>query len=263
MHGQARNRATLSPISAGPYVVRLAVTADEVRLAQELRFRVMYLEKGGRPDLLKQASRADIDEWDEQAFHIIVHDRRDDRIVGTLRLMQSDRLLPGQSFYTEQSFDISGLRARYPILLELGRFCIDPSGRGGAILMLIWKFAMEFITQGEIDVMIGCASFPGTSIDKHIDVLSWLYFNNRAPAALMPKPKGEHVFLTDIVGEEANFSDAVRDVPPLLRGYLKLGAKASDCAILDAVFNTTFIAIYVDAKAMLDEPTSLLTSRRR
>ena len=253
----------IPPIRAGRYEARLALTSQEIRQAQELRFEVMYAEKGGRPDLLKVRARADIDEWDERAFHIVVIDHDRHCVVGTLRLVCNYRLEEGQKFYTEQSFNISGLRAHYTGLLELGRFCIHPSGRNGAILMMIWKYAMNFIVENPIDVMFGCASFPGTRLDRHIDVLSWLYHRNRAPQALMPRAVTEHVRLADIVKKDTEFEQAARDVPALLKGYLKLGARASDTAILDPVFNTTFIAIYVDAKSMMGEDTVLIPGRRR
>ena len=253
----------IAPIRAGKYEARFAMTADEIRQAQTLRYDVMYAEKGGHPDLKKVHAHADIDEWDDQAFHIVVIDHSNSAVVGTLRLVCSERLAAGQKFYTELAFNIDALRGRYPVLLELGRFCIHPAGRNGAILMLIWKYAMNFISDNPIDVMIGCASFAGTDIADHVDVLTWLYHRNRAPDSLMPRPVVDHVCLKDVVRESVEFDDATRMVPPLLRGYLKLGARASDTAIIDPVFQTTFVAIYVDAAAMLSEDTVLVSSRRR
>ena len=91
----------LLPITAGPYEVRLARTSHEIRLAQQLRYEVMYAEKGGRPDLHKVKEKADVDEWDPHAFHIIVTDRRSDalKVVGTLRLVSNLMLPPEQPFY--------------------------------------------------------------------------------------------------------------------------------------------------------------------
>ena len=183
-----RFATALPPITAGRYEVRLARTSHEIRLAQQLRYQVMYAEKGGRPDLHKVKEKADIDEWDPQAFHIIVTDKRAEtlKIVGTLRLVSNLCLAPDQAFYTEHAFDISGLREHYDSLLELGRFCIDPGGRNGVILMLIWKYAMAFIATNKIGVMFGCASFPGTDIEAHREVLTYLHDNNLASPALMP-----------------------------------------------------------------------------
>ncbi|MFT6517671.1 MAG: putative hemolysin, partial [Candidatus Azotimanducaceae bacterium] len=91
-----------APVRAGHYEVRLAQTPHEIQLAQALRYRVMYAEKGGKPDLRKMKAQADIDEWDARAHHIIVVDRRSTstQVVGTLRLTSNFTLIPGQAFYT-------------------------------------------------------------------------------------------------------------------------------------------------------------------
>jgi len=255
--------ATLTPIVVGHYEVRLARTSAEVFLAQKLRYEVMYLEKNGRPDLGKIKAEADIDEWDECAHHIIVLDTRSEKtkIVGTLRLVSNLMLATEQKFYTEAAFDVSGLREHYPSMLELGRFCIDPGGRNGPILLLIWKFAMQFIANNRVDVMFGCASFPGTDIYQHREVLTYLYKNNLAPAPLMPKAIVEHVDIKEIDVDQVEFEKATKDIPTLLRGYLKLGAKTSEAAVIDPVFNTTFICIYVDAQSMMSENTKLVTAK--
>ena len=158
-------------------------------MAQALRYRVMYVEKSGKPDLHKMKAQADIDEWDAPAHHIIVVDRRSTstQVVGTLRLTSNFTLMPGQAFYTEQAFDLIALRQHDRYLLELDRFCIGPAGRNGVILMLIWKFAMTFIVTQGVDVVLGCDSFPGTDITAHRSVMSYLYQHNLAPAVLMPR----------------------------------------------------------------------------
>lgn len=250
-------------IQAGHYEVRLANTDDEVFEAQQLRYRVMYAEKGGHPDLEKVRRQADVDEWDPVGHHIVVVDTRADNtpILGTLRLVSNYRLHADQHFYTEQAFNLTGLRNRYDSILELGRFCIADGARQGAILMLIWKYAMQFIVDNRIDVMMGCASFSGMNVSDHIDVLSYLYHHNLAPEPVRPEPIVEHVRIADIMAHDVDFESAAREVPTLLRGYLKLGARVSDAAIVDPVFNSTFICIYVDASDMLGENTVLVTAR--
>lgn len=263
-HAIARELIVSPPIAAGDFEVRLARTEDELRAAQALRYRTLFLERGGRPDARKRAAGADADEWDAAAHHVIVASRsRPDEIVGTLRLVSRQGLLPGQRFYTEHAFDLSGLRARYGRMLELGRFCIDSDRRQGGILLLIWRWTMGFIVDNDIEVMFGCASFPGTDVRAHREILSYLNHNNLAPAELRPRPVvPNHVRLEDHAGASGDFSRATRDLPPLLRGYLKLGAYVSDTAIVDPVFNTTFVALYVDAAEMLAGNTPLLARRR-
>ena len=248
---------------AGAYTVRFATTRAEIEAAQALRYRVFYEEKNGQPTAEMQAVKRDVDQWDDGGFHIIVLDtKRHEKpvVVGTLRLFYSACLLPNQHFYTEETFNLERLKNHFGRSLELSRFCIDSSGRGGAILMLIWKYAMSFIQDNHIPVMLGCASFPGTDVDKHLPILSYLYEHHLADASLRPAPKvPSYVDLNALYQPNPSWGDAQKSIPTLLRGYLKLGAKISDAAIIDASFNTVYVSIYVETKNMLTQNPNLVT----
>lgn len=248
--------------NAGHYQVRFAANEEEVEAAQALRYRVFYDEKQGNPSAEMIAAKRDIDELDDAGFHIIVIDTRVElqpAIVGTLRLFSNECLKPGQQFYTEKTFNLDKLHNFYGKSLELSRFCVDPNGRGGVILMLIWKYAMSFLQDNNIDVMFGCASFTGASLDQHRPILNYLYEHHLAPELLRPVPKVEgYIDLNALYEESAAWEDAQKSVPTLLRGYLKLGAKISDAAIIDIVFNTVYVAIYVETKDMLQKNPNLV-----
>lgn len=241
-------------LSAGYYDVRLAKSIKEIKAAQNLRYEVLFKESGGHVTRKMLTTEREEDEWDEVAYHVVVLDRRaNDEIVGTVRLVSGQALKQGQVFYTEKAFDLSGLRKHYQSTMELSRACVSPSSRGGVILMLIWKFTMQFIQQNEYDVLFGCASFAGTDYHQHTDILSYLYQNHLAEAALMPVPSKDIESVAIEGFQQALDSDKKPgQVPTLLRGYLKIGARISDNAIIDRVFNTTFVAIYVDAARMFN-----------
>lgn len=248
-------------MSAGHYDVRLAQTISEIQAAQKLRYQVLFKESGGRIDAQMGLLQREEDEWDEVAYHVVVLDTKNqDEVVGTVRLVSGSALRPQQSFYTEHAFDLSGIKARYPKTLELSRACVSAQARGGAILMLLWKFTMQFIAQNDYDVLFGCASFSGTDHRKHVDILSYLYDKHLADEDLMPIPK-QAVDSVDIASFKKHYEQGSSrgEVPTLLRGYLKIGAKISDHAIIDPVFNTTFVAIYVDAKEMFKTDHALVT----
>lgn len=238
-------------LSAGQYDVRLAQSVEEIHAAQNLRYQVLFKESGGRINREMLNTEREEDEWDEIAYHVVVINRKDHEIVGTVRLVAGDALKPDQQFYTEHAFDLSGLRNYYRSTLELSRACVSPEGRGGAILMLIWKFTMQFIEQNDYDVLFGCASFAGTDYHEHTEILSYLYHKHLADKDLMPIPRPEvnSVAIAEFQ-KQPEKGEKRGQVPTLLRGYLKIGAKISDHAIIDPVFNTTFVAIYVDAKQM-------------
>lgn len=249
--------------SAGRYTVRFAQTVAEVEAAQALRYRVFYKEKEGKPNDTMVEHQRDMDQWDEAGFHIIVLDTKANQqpaIVGTLRLFYSECLLPEQNFYTAETFDLSRLLNHYGKALELSRFCIDSSGRGGAILMLIWKYAMSFIQDNQIPVMLGCASFAGTDAQQHLPILNYLYEHHLAPEQLRPVPVVEdYLDLNALYEPNPSWEEAQKSVPTLLRGYLKLGAKISDAAIVDPAFNTVYVSIYVETEHMLKENPNLVT----
>ena len=239
-------------MSAGRYDVRLAGTVQEVEDAQKLRYEVLFKESGGRITRDMLNTEREEDEWDEIAYHVIVIDRKaENQVVGTVRLVSGAALTDGQGFYTEKAFDLSKLRDHYDSTLELSRACVSAEGRGGAILLLIWKFTMQFIEQNQYDVLFGCASFSGTDYRKHTEILSYLYHKHLADEDLMPLPLAhvKSVAIAEFQREPGKGKERGQ-VPTLLRGYLKIGARISDSAVIDPVFNTTFVAIYVDAKQM-------------
>ena len=249
---QKMTKLIAGSMSAGRYDVRLAETVEEIRAAQKLRYEVLFKESGGHITRDMLNNEREEDEWDEIAYHVIVVDKKNDsEIVGTVRLVSNDALSDGQSFYTEHAFDLTGIRENYDSIIELSRACVSPHGRGGAILMLIWKFTMQFIEKNNYQIMFGCASFSGTDYSQHTEILSYLYHKHLASVELMPKPKSEvnSIAIADFKQNPAKGKKRGA-VPTMLRGYLKIGAKISDHAIIDTVFNTTFVAIYVDANEM-------------
>ncbi|NND81451.1 MAG: GNAT family N-acetyltransferase [Gammaproteobacteria bacterium] len=246
---------------AGHYAVRLANSDAEIAAAQKLRYEVLFQESGGRVTREMLNTEREEDEWDNVAYHVIVIDtEKQDQVVGTVRLVSNTNLKEGQRFYTEHAFNIDRLRARYDSILELSRACVSPDGRGGAILMLMWKFTIQFIEHNNYQLLFGCASFKGIDYQAHTDILSYLYHNNLATAQLMPVPTGDvdSVAIADFK-QPPTAGEKHGKVPTLLRGYLKIGARISEHAIIDPVFNTTFVAIYVDAQEMFQSDHALVT----
>ena len=251
--------------SAGKYAVKLAETAEELAGAQALRYQTLYVEAGGKPKPEWVECGREIDSWDEVAYHVIVVDKNREpgqNVVGCLRLLSNLAIPEGRGFYTEESFDISKLRSHYKKILELSRFCIDSTGRSGSILLMIWRFTLQLIVDNGFDLMIGCASFKGTDLQEHEAILSYLYDNNLAPPELQPRVKlPNSVNIADIYQARPEWDEAKKAVPTLLRGYLKIGAKISDTAVIDEVFNTTFVSIYVDASQMVTQNHTLSKKR--
>lgn len=248
--------ALTKTMEAGFYEIGFAQSDEEIKQAQALRYRVLFKESNAPVSEDMRRLGRDVDEWDPIAFHVIVKEKKTRDVVGTLRLVSVDRLTVGQKFYTEKTFDISSLRKSYDSLLELSRACVSPGKRDGLILLLIWKFTMQFINEHKYELMLGCASFHSTKYQKHAPILRFLYENNLAPPELMPTPTVDnYIDIAEIDYDVDNIEHVASSgkrahIPTMLRGYLKVGAKVSQTAIIDPVFNTTFLCIYVDGNAM-------------
>lgn len=254
-------------ITAGRYTVRFARTSAELAMAQQLRYEVLYKESGGQPSAKMQAKQREEDQWDDVGLHVIVfeHGKKSNgqnsigqtKVVGTVRLVPK-RLLNDKPLYTETSFNLERVFQKFDNALEISRFCIHPNGRAGSILMLIWKFALEYIYAKQFDVLIGCASFKGADIGKHRDILSYLYDHHLADASAQPIARSENaVPITNIYRPQSEWKQAQQSIPTLMRGYLKVGAKISDRAIIDPVFNTVFVCIYANTKDLANSQQPL------
>lgn len=238
-------------LSAGRYTVRFAQSQAELVMAQQLRYEVLYRESGGRPSAQMQSRQREEDQWDADGLHVIVFENRSTAgtgsgVVGTVRLVPKKQLNE-RPLYTETAFDLQRVFRKFHNALEISRFCIHPAGRQGSILRLIWKFALQYIYTRSFDVLIGCASFKGADISRHRDILSYLYDHHLADVTVQPVAHSPRaVRITDIYRPQSEWEDAQQSIPTLMRGYLKVGAKISDRAVIDPVFNTVFVCIYAD-----------------
>ena len=258
--------ALTKTLEAGFYEVSFAQNDQEIEQAQALRYQVLFKENNALGNKEMHALGREVDEWDSVAFHIVVKEKKTQKVVGTMRLVSADRLGEGQRFYTEEAFDISGLRKKYNSLLELSRACVSSDQRGGLILLLMWQFTMQFINDNQYELMLGCASFNSTKHEKHAPILRFLYENNLASPELMPTPIVDNfIDIADVDYDEDNIEHVAAygkraNIPTMLRGYLKIGAKVSQAAIIDPVFNTTFLCIYVDGNQMRSSGHVLVTT---
>ena len=238
--------------SLGPLGIRLAAGAKEVRLAQRLRYRVFYEEKSAVPNALTALGRRDIDSYDQICDHLLVCDDDSDPdrksgspiVVGTYRLLRQQIAQRHGGFYSANEFDLSGLLTRQADLnfLELGRFCVLAGYRNKRTIELLWRGIWQYLAHHKCDVMIGCASFDGTDVDKLALPLSFLHHFASAPeewkASSLPE---RYVEMNRIPKERIDAKAAIRELPPLIAGYLRIGAFVGRGAVIDHQFGTTDI----------------------
>jgi len=240
---------------SGALEVRLAETEAEVEQAQRLRYRVFYEEMSAVPSPAMRDAARDFDHFDEVCDHLLVIDRAEHEedgrpsVVGTYRLMRDEDAKRAGGFYTSSEYDIAPMLAGLPPetrFLELGRSCILKSYRTRpATMQLLWRGVMTYVARFSIDLMFGCASLQGTDPDQLAVPLSYLHHYHSIPPQYRVRARqGLYVEMNRLPKESIDVKEALRRLPPLIKGYLRAGAGIGDGAVVDRQFGTTDVFIY-------------------
>jgi len=240
----------LGDLRFGPMEIRLARDEADIRASQALRYRVFYEEMKAKPTPEMVRERREFDPIDAVADHLLVidHDRGEgpESVVGTYRLMKRAEAEKLGQFYTVDEYDISKIVGYPGPILELGRSCVDSGYRNRATMQLLWRGIAAYVFTHEIELMFGCASLHGNDVEALAVPLSYLYHNHLAPEALRPIAVPDRRVAMDIVPKgEIDAKRAIAALPPLIKGYLRLGAYIGDGAVIDYQFNTVDVCIVV------------------
>jgi L-ornithine Nalpha-acyltransferase len=233
--------------------VRLAQNAADIDAAQALRYRVFYEEMGAQPSREMAARRRDFDRYDADCDHLLVIDHARGAVAGTYRLIRRPAAARHGGFYSAAEYDLGPLPDYPGEILELGRSCTDAAARSGPAAKLMWRGIAAYVFHYRIEVMFGCASLAGTDPDALALPLSYLHHFHRAPDALRARAVPDRYVAMDRMPKEAiDPAKAQALLPPLIKGYLRLGGFVGDGAVIDHPFNTTDVAIVVKTDLVTD-----------
>ncbi|SDP67750.1 Putative hemolysin [Actinopolyspora xinjiangensis] len=224
---------------ADRYSLHLTREPAEIRAAQRLRHRVFATEMGavvrGSPTGLET------DRFDEFCDHLVVHSRRSDEIVGTYRMLPPRHALAAGRLYSDDEFDLTALAPLRPDLVETGRSCVHPDHRNGAVIGLIWAGIARYLLLYGHRWLAGCASVPlgdgGTTAAGVWQAVRRHHYASRAQRVWPYEP-----WPTRAVPAPAR----VR-LPPLLRGYLRLGARVCGPPAHDPEFGVADFFVLLDS----------------
>jgi putative hemolysin len=255
--GGERDPETLARM--GALEVRLATSSAEIRAAQRLRYRVFFEEGGAVATPIVRLIRRDICRFDRVCDHLIVVDLSAKRVdgapivVGAYRLLRQDVAEAHFGFYSAQEFEVGALIARHPgkRFLELGRSCVADGYRGRRALELLWRGIWAYALRHRIDAMFGCASFPGVDPSAHAAALALL----RGEGAIEPDWSVEAAGALGVEPPQSgkpplDSRAALRALPPLIKGYWRLGAKFSRQAVIDPIFGATDVLAVLPTQAI-------------
>ncbi|HEY3917393.1 MAG TPA: GNAT family N-acyltransferase [Stellaceae bacterium] len=251
---ERRSRESVIDVRFESLQVRLATNAAEIDAAQALRYRVFYEEMGAQPTPEMAARRRDFDRFDEDCDHLLVIDQARATVIGTYRLIRRAAAAHHGGFYSAAEYDLGPLPDYPGEILELGRSCTDVAARSGPAAKLMWRGIAAYVFHYGIELMFGCASLSGTDPDVLALPLAYLHHFHRAPDALRARAVPQrHVAMDRMAKADIDVAQAQALLPPLIKGYLRLGGFVGDGAVIDPQFNTTDVAIVVKTALVTDK----------
>ena len=261
INGSARGTVASTQVygAAGSLEVRLAQSRRDVEAAQRLRYEVFYEELDARAGWREHRCRRDADAYDSVCDHLLVVDHdldhgrrhtssgaRSDLVVGTYRILPQQAAAETGGFYSQAEFDLAPLiTARADRrFVEVGRSCVRQSHRSRRVMELLWHGLWTYVREHRFDTLIGCASFPGTDPDAHADALGYLARTACAPPAWRVAAHADrYISMARHADAGRDARKALRAMPPLIKGYLRLGAYFGEGAVIDHQFGTTDVLV--------------------
>ncbi|MBC7437742.1 MAG: GNAT family N-acetyltransferase [Bdellovibrionales bacterium] len=235
----------------GQLDVRWADSEADVREAQHLRYQVFAREMGARLTPPKGTEFGlDVDRFDAFCDHLLVRavlpgDDGDGPLVGTYRVLGPQAARRAGGLYSDSEFDLAPLALLRPQAVELGRSCVHPAWRSGGVIMALWSALCQYMLAHRLDTMIGCASI-GLDDGGRMAGRLWRHLRHTHLAAPQwqvsprtPLPLDDAIDLPPAVPGVKGMADA----PPLIKGYLRCGARLLGPPALDAAFNTADLPV--------------------
>jgi putative hemolysin len=218
--------------------LRLAASPAEMIEAQKLRFDVFHQELRLGGPAPSRAPGLDSDPYDVHCDHLLVIDTGRDCLAGTYRLLPFDRV-PPFGYYSESEFDLSNLRRSGLRPLELGRSCVALEYRNGSVIRLLFQGIAEYMRRCGADALMGCASVYGVDEAELCAIRRMLLRDFLVEPELRVAPKKGYGVLPRPRTGTADAASTLRMLPPLFKGYLRLGAKVCGPPAHDREFGTT------------------------
>ncbi|MCL5775711.1 GNAT family N-acetyltransferase [Limibaculum sp. FT325] len=257
-------------VDAGRFVVRLADCDEDVAAAQRLRYRVFVEEMGATAAPEDAAGRRERDRFDPYFDHLLLIDREcadpdlERGVVGVYRVMRGSVARGGIGFYGAQEYDLD-LFLHYPReTLELGRSCVDSAYRGGTGMHLLWTGLGHYVAEHDVSILFGVASFHGTDTGAIAQALSYLHYNHLAPEDLRVRAVPTHSTPMNILPPgEVDRIEALRQIPALIKAYLRLGGFVGEGAYIDWDFNTIDVCLIMDTARMVQRYRTFYSQEKK
>jgi len=210
-------------------------------------------------------ARLDFDEFDTFCDHLLVIDHQlpaDEAVVGTYRMLREEVANKTGSFYSAAEYDLSAMfvgrteaimreQGQY---IEVGRSCVRAEYRSNATIQYLWRGLAAYVKKHNSSYIFGCASLEGTNPQDHALALSYLYHNFLAPDDMhISAVPSRYTEMNMMPADEISHREAMRVLPPLVKGYLRVGCFIGDGAVVDEDFGTTDVFILAPTSRIPDK----------
>lgn len=219
--------------SKGKFEIKTAASSDEFEQVLRLRYEVFHREFMNR----RFAHGLDVDPFDEVADHLVIIDREANKLVGTYRLLCSRFT---DACYTSSEFSVASFLAEPGVKLEMSRACIHKDYRSGAVMHLLWRGLMRYVSEVEAAFLFGCASVKtvdmgeGAALYKHLVGRDGVSAERNVVPLKNFRMEGFQAAVDKVTPEAQEAARAL--LPPLLAAYLKAGARICGEPALDKAF---------------------------
>ncbi|MBD5391337.1 GNAT family N-acetyltransferase [bacterium] len=243
-------------IKVRDYEVRLARNRDERKQVRQLRYDVFVEEEGASATDEQKQLREEWDAYDAHADYLVV--MHAGRVVGTYRIINRAAAEKMGGFYTETEFNLAKIKRTRGNIAEMSRACVAREYRENALVMrMLWAGLGEYIVRHKISILFGVASWVGKNPVASAQAISYLYYNHLAPMNLRPtvitenfaegvNPKLSRMNILPEVFVDRDM--AVREMTPLIKGYLRLGARFGRGVFVDQPFNSYDVFVLIKTK---------------
>lgn len=224
--------------------VELATTIADIEESQKLRYRIFARELGA--EIAGAYAELDADHYDPYCQHLLVRDSLNGNIIGSTRLLSDTQAKKAGGFYSACEFDIDAIVKLPGRRLEIGRTCIDPAYREGAAIAVLWSGLADYVRENEIDMLFGCASVEM----RDGGVVAQAIMNHVRKHAISPSDC-RAIPRNPLPALPAGAEEALAaPLPPLLKAYFNLGAKACGEPCFDPAFNCADFLVLVKLDEM-------------
>lgn len=231
------------------FIIKLAENELEIEKAQRLRYQVFNVEQGKGLESARSSGR-DHDEFDEYCLHLLVIEKETDKAIGTYRIHLGSVANSAKGFYSSREYAIQGLDAIADSCVELGRSCVSKEYRTGSVVALLWGGIAELLNRANLKIMLGCVS-----LEENNPAVAWAlydYFKANSMLSTLIKATPRKDFILpkasneEILRYEQNEKTLRKNIPPLFKGYLRLGCKVCGEPAFDKEFGTIDFLIIVN-----------------